>query len=90
MSRKRGAVDRFAVVPLMAGGLLAISAVVSAMFAVPAQLSGQQVEPVTVLRVPVGNSSVVMHGAVLDRVSIGNPEVADAVVVSAREVVING
>ena len=62
----------------------------AALFAVPAQLSGQQVEPVTVLRVPVGNSSVVTHGAILDRVSIGNPEVADAVVVSAREVVING
>jgi pilus assembly protein CpaC len=38
----------------------------------------------------VGNSSVVTHGAILDRVSIGNPEVADAVVVSAREVVVNG
>ena len=63
---------------------------VAALLVVPAQLSGQQVEPVTVLRVPVGNSSVVMHGAILDRVSIGNPEVADAVVVSAREVVING
>ena len=62
----------------------------AALFAVPAQLSGQQVEPVTVLRVPVGNSSVVTHGAILDRVSIGNPEIADAVVVSAREVVING
>ena len=62
----------------------------AALFVAPSQLSGQQVEPVTVLRVPVGNSSVVMHGAILDRVSIGNPEVADAVVVSAREVVVNG
>lgn len=60
------------------------------LFVVPGQLAGQQVEPTTVLRVPVGNSSVVMHGAVLDRVSIGNPEIADAVVVSAREVVVNG
>ncbi|MHC4067369.1 MAG: type II and III secretion system protein family protein, partial [Planctomycetota bacterium] len=38
----------------------------------------------------MGNSSVVMHGSILDRVSIGNPEIADAVVVSAREVVVNG
>ena len=91
MSRKRGAMDRFAVVPLMAGGVLAVSVfAAAALLVVPAQLSGQQVEPVTVLRVPVGNSSVVMHGAILDRVSIGNPEVADAVVVSAREVVVNG
>jgi pilus assembly protein CpaC len=58
--------------------------------AFPQPLSAQQVEPTTVLRVPVGNSSVVTHGAVLDRVSIGNPDIADAVVVSAREVVVNG
>ena len=60
------------------------------LLAFPQVLLAQQVEPTTVLRVPVGNSSVVMHGAVLDRVSIGNPEIADAVVVSAREVVVNG
>ncbi|MEN8184695.1 MAG: type II and III secretion system protein family protein [Myxococcota bacterium] len=60
------------------------------LLAFPQDLLAQQVEPTTVLRVPVGNSSVVMHGAVLDRVSIGNPDIADAVVVSAREVVVNG
>ncbi len=60
------------------------------LLAFPQVLTAQQVEPTTVLRVPVGNSSVVTHGAVLDRVSIGNPEIADAVVVSAREVVVNG
>jgi pilus assembly protein CpaC len=60
------------------------------LLAFPQVLLAQQVEPTTVLRVPVGNSSVVTHGAVLDRVSIGNPEIADAVVVSAREVVVNG
>jgi pilus assembly protein CpaC len=70
----------------MAGAILAISQ----LFASTTSLSGQQVEPATVLRVPVGNSSVVMHGSVLDRVSIGNPDIADAVVVSAREVVVNG
>jgi pilus assembly protein CpaC len=60
------------------------------LLAFPQVLLAQQVEPTTVLRVPVGNSSVVTHGAVLDRVSIGNPDIADAVVVSAREVVVNG
>jgi len=38
----------------------------------------------------VGNSRVVEYGSNLERVSIGDPDVADAVVVSAREVVING
>lgn len=84
MNRTRG-VDRFGRLA-MAGTALALSQ----LLAVTSPLSGQQVEPATVLRVPVGNSSVVMHGSVLDRVSIGNPEIADAVVVSAREVVVNG
>ena len=70
--------------------LLAALLAAVVLLAFPRDLSAQQVEPTTVLRVPVGNSSVVMHGAVLDRVSIGNPDIADAVVVSAREVVVNG
>jgi len=70
--------------------LLAALLAAMVLLAFPRDLSAQQVEPTTVLRVPVGNSSVVMHGAVLDRVSIGNPDIADAVVVSAREVVVNG
>jgi pilus assembly protein CpaC len=37
-----------------------------------------------------GTSDVVDHGAPLERVSIADPEIADAVVVSATEVVING
>lgn len=85
MNRTRGAVCRFGIA-VMAGAFLAIGHPL----VVPPVLLAQQVEPTTVLRVPVGNSSVVMHGAVLDRVSIGNPEIADAVVVSAREVVVNG
>ncbi|MEJ2369712.1 MAG: type II and III secretion system protein family protein [Gemmatimonadales bacterium] len=85
MNRTRGAVCRFGITA-MAGAFLAIGHPLVA----PRSVLAQQVEPTTVLRVPVGNSSVVMHGAVLDRVSIGNPEIADAVVVSAREVVVNG
>lgn len=72
---------------LLAAALLAATIL---LLASAQELRAQQVEPTTVLRVPVGNSSVVMHGAVLDRVSIGNPQIADAVVVSAREVVVNG
>jgi len=71
------------------GRLSALLVIVVGLWA-PAEVLGQEVEPTTVLRVPVGNSSVVMHGAVLDRVSIGNPDIADAVVVSAQEVVVNG
>ncbi len=85
MNRTRGAVCRFGIAALV-GAFLAIGHPL----AFPQDLWAQQVEPTTVLRVPVGNSSVVTHGAVLDRVSIGNPEIADAVVVSAREVVVNG
>jgi pilus assembly protein CpaC len=85
MNRTRGAVCRFGIAAVV-GASLAIGHPL----AFPQVLTAQQVEPTTVLRVPVGNSSVVMHGAVLDRVSIGNPEIADAVVVSAREVVVNG
>jgi len=85
MNRTRGAVCRFGIAAVV-GAFLATGHPL----ANPQSLSAQQVEPTTVLRVPVGNSSVVMHGAVLDRVSIGNPDIADAVVVSAREVVVNG
>ncbi|MEJ2320564.1 MAG: hypothetical protein P8Y21_14665, partial [Gemmatimonadales bacterium] len=68
MNRTRGAVCRFGITA-MAGAFLAIGHPLVA----PRSVLAQQVEPTTVLRVPVGNSSVVMHGAVLDRVSIGNP-----------------
>ena len=85
MNRTRGAVCRFGIAAVV-GAFLAIGH----LLAFPQVLLAQQVEPTTVLRVPVGNSSVVTHGAVLDRVSIGNPDIADAVVVSAREVVVNG
>lgn len=52
---------------------------------------GAQAAPDTaVLRVPAGNSTVVTYPRNLGRVSVGDPSVADAVVVSAREVVVNG
>lgn len=52
---------------------------------------GAQVAPDTaVLRVPAGSSTVVTYSRNLERVSVGDPSVADAVVVSARELVVNG
>ena len=43
-----------------------------------------------VINVGIGTSAVVTHPSTLERVMITNPDVADAVPVSAREVVING
>lgn len=43
-----------------------------------------------IVQVARGNSAVVTHGSTLERVLITNPEIADAVPVSATEVVLNG
>lgn len=43
-----------------------------------------------VVTVPRGSSKVVTHPARLERVSIADPEIADAVPVSATEVIVNG
>jgi pilus assembly protein CpaC len=53
----------------------------------PASLAGQDTQVVHVAR---GNSAVVTHPSTLERVLITNPEIADAVPVSATEVVLNG
>ncbi|MFQ5678318.1 MAG: type II and III secretion system protein family protein [Gemmatimonadota bacterium] len=50
----------------------------------------QQMGAPQVLRIAKGNSVLVRHGATLERISIGDPETADAIPVSAREVVVNG
>lgn len=50
-------------------------------------LAGQ---PADLIQVPRGNSAVVTHTATLERVLITNPDIADAVPVSATEVVLNG
>ncbi len=52
-----------------------------------AQLVQQTAEVVTV---PRGGSQIVRHPATLERVSIADPEIADAVPVSPHEVVVNG
>jgi Flp pilus assembly secretin CpaC len=44
----------------------------------------------TVINVAKGNSEVVTHGVNLERVLVTDPEIADAIPVTAREVVVNG
>jgi len=58
--------------------------------AIPTQLSAQAVQEAGVVPVAVGNSAVLAHSSPLQRVSISDPDVADAVPVSTTEVVING
>ncbi len=57
---------------------------------VPARAVAQGMAPSAKLEIAAGNSHVIRHPVVLQRVSIANPEIADAVVVSAQEIVING
>jgi pilus assembly protein CpaC len=57
----------------------------------PFALTAQAVaDDIGVVNVAAGNSTVVTHPASLERVMITNPDVADAIPVTAREVVING
>jgi pilus assembly protein CpaC len=58
--------------------------------AVPARLAAQSIQEAGVVPVAVGNSTVLAHSATLQRVSISDPDIADAVPVSTTEVVING
>jgi pilus assembly protein CpaC len=55
-----------------------------------AQATSQGTAQAGVIEVTSGNSHLILHPVVLQRVSIADPAVADAVVVSAREIVING
>jgi pilus assembly protein CpaC len=43
-----------------------------------------------VINIALGNSHVVSHPVIIRRVSIANPEVADAVPVSSQEILVNG
>ena len=56
-----------------------------------ADLSAQSMEGRSaVVTVPLGNSTVVTHDATLERVLVTDPAIADALPVTAREVVVNG
>jgi pilus assembly protein CpaC len=56
----------------------------------PAPARAQGIAPTGTIEVATGNSHVVRHPVILQRISIANPQVADAIVVSAQEIVING
>jgi pilus assembly protein CpaC len=58
-----------------------------AIAASPSAAGAQVVPELTVAR---GSSVVVAHPSILERVLIANPEVADIIPVSAREIVVNG
>lgn len=67
------------------------AAVLVVSWLVPLHGEAQLVEAVPqILTVPRGSSQVVTHPSTLQRVSIADPEIADAVPVSANEVVVNG
>jgi len=50
----------------------------------------EQVQPTGVIVVPLGHSVVVTHPDFLERILLTDPEIADAVVISGNEVVLNG
>jgi Flp pilus assembly secretin CpaC len=72
-------------------GVLTAVLLVAGLAASPAPADAQSALGETqVLNVALGNSTVVTHPVNLERVMITDPNVADAVPVTAREVVING
>ena len=73
------------------GGLaLAVLAGLAIARPAPAQAVVSSVTPSGVINIALGNSHVVSHPVVIRRVSIANPEVADAVPVSSQEILVNG
>lgn len=67
----------------LAGACLLVAALVR-------PVAAQEVRAAQEVIVPTGNSVVVTHTATLERVTVGNPEVADVTAISATEVLING
>lgn len=52
--------------------------------------TAQEVRPAQEITVPVGNSVLLTHAGTLENVTVGNPNVADPVVISPSEIVVNG
>jgi pilus assembly protein CpaC len=72
-------------------GVLSAALLIAGLAVSPMPADAQSVVGETqVLNVALGNSTVVTHPVNLERVMITDPNVADAVPVTAREVVING
>jgi pilus assembly protein CpaC len=74
----------------MRGRMALVALVILSILPGQSVLAQSEVGRTTVLPVPVGNSVVVTHDATLERILITDPEIADAVPVTAREVVVNG
>jgi Flp pilus assembly secretin CpaC len=70
---------------------LAWSAALVLLSSLPASARGQQSDT-TIVRVdlPAGRSYVIQPAAAITRVAVANPDVADVVVMSRRDVVVNG
>lgn len=69
-----------------------VAVALGALFAsapVQAQVTAQSNVPVTLVDLPVGRSLPISSNVAITRVSIANPEVADVLVISERELVIN-
>ena len=74
----------------VSGLALAVVTMLAGARSADAQAVSSSVTPSGVIEVALGNSHVVSHPVVIRRVSIANPNVADAVPVSQQEIVVNG
>jgi pilus assembly protein CpaC len=79
LMRKPGRLALLALMPMMA-------------LVLPGQLWGQRIltESQQVITVAKGKSALTVHNTPLQRVTVADPEIADPVIVSARELVVNG
>jgi pilus assembly protein CpaC len=72
------------------GGKLSCLALLAALGFSAAPLAAQQIPTAGVVVVPRGQSALLPQSVAVERVSIGDPEIADALVVSPLEVLVNG
>jgi pilus assembly protein CpaC len=80
---------RYGVSELVAYGRRAVRAILLVLGLVAAPALAQQATPVTPLDLPVGRSFPITTDTSVTRVSIVNPAIADVIVISETEVVIN-
>ncbi len=73
------------------GAVTAVAAAILLSSPLQAQTPTRQgLNPTAIIRVAVGGSHVVVHPVALRRVSVGNPNVADVLVVSGNEILVSG
>ncbi len=70
------------------GGLLVLLLLVAAIPAAAKPVAAQE-EPAEVVTIARGGSALLPQSAPIERLSVGDPEVADAIVVSPQEVLVN-